>query len=403
LSLPPAFKVLTAFRSAQYRRYWLSNAVSVTGTWMQSTAQQWYVLGLAPDFSTGTQWLAIVSACQFLPMLVLSLFVGALLDRVSRKWVLFASQILFLVSSLGLGLLMWQNLASFEVVVGFALLSGLANAFDIPARQSLVPQLVERSNLANAVALNSLLFNLGRVLGASAFGLLAPITGIASIYIINATSFLGFLWVILFIPNEQKTAKNQNIFKEIADGIGYVWKTPAVRGPILLLAALSITVINFNIITPVFSKNGLGLDETGFGFMGAAFGLGAMFSALSQWRIQHLDAAVRLNIGAWIIVVSMAVLAFMPNAVLGSLCLFVAGAGMITYTVNANSTVQLATPDALRGRVMSVYTLMFAGLNPVGALVVGQSMAILGPRWGIVLVAGLAALACVVLRPRAAQ
>jgi MFS family permease len=394
--------MFTAFQNPNYRNYWFTNAFSVIGSWMQASAQQWYVLGLAPDPATGVRWLAIVSACQFLPTLLLSLFAGVVLDRLERRKVLMASQLLLMASALTLGVLILRNQASFEVVAFLALISGIGNAFDIPARQSLVPQLVERAQLSNAVALNSLLFNLGRVLGAAAFGLLAPVVGLSTIYFINGASFLGFLLVLLRLRLIQDSHQSQNVWQEIGVGLGYVWQTPAVRAPILLLAALSVTVINFNIMIPVFAKNALRLQEGGFGLMGAAFGAGAMTSALLQAQFGGSSKILRMNIGAWLLTISVGSLALVPNLLLACLVLFVAGAGMITYTINANATVQLATPDALRGRVMSVYTLVFAGLNPAGALLVGQLMALLGARNGIVVVAGLAALACIALRPREA-
>jgi MFS family permease len=392
--------MFVAFGNRNYRNYWFTNAFSVVGSWMQASAQQWYVLGLAPDPATGVRWLALVSACQFLPTLLLSLFAGVILDRLERRKVLMASQILLMTSAVVLGVLILRQEASFTVVAFLAILSGIGNAFDIPARQSLVPQLVERAQLANAVALNSLLFNLGRVLGASAFGLLAPVVGIATIYFLNAASFLGFLLVLFGLRLQQDSHQSQNLWQEIGAGLGYVWQTPTVRAPILLLAALSVTVINFSIIIPVFAKNALGLQEGGFGLLGAAFGAGAMASALLQAQFGGSSKILRMNIGAWLLTLGVGGLSFTPNLPLACLLLFVAGAGMITYTINANATVQLATPDALRGRVMSVYTLVFAGLNPVGALLVGQLMALLGVRNGIALVASLAALACLLLRPR---
>jgi MFS family permease len=395
-----------ALEVPEYRRFWISQLLSLIGSWLHSSAQAWLVLQLFSDSREATFKLGLISALQWLPSLSLSLFAGAVLDRVSRRAALITSQFTLLCTALALGTLVVLNAVSFERLVLIALISGLANVFDIVARQSLIPQLVPRAVMPNAVALNSLAFNLARVLGGSLFGVLAPFLGLSTIFFLNAASFLGVLSVLvqLKVP-KREDSEHGNVLEDIRVGLRYVSQTPVVRGPILLLAALSITVINYQVIIPTFAKFALSLKEGGFGLLGAAFGIGAALGAVLHANLQRNPntgpSRVRLmQIGSSLTCLSLAALAISPNILLASLALIVSGTGMILFTVSANSSVQLATPDRLRGRVMSIYTLVFAGMSPLGALVAGGLMSQLGPRVGVMVLAALGLLASLVLRPQ---
>jgi MFS family permease len=398
-----------ALEVPEYRRFWISQLFSLIGSWLHSSAQAWLVLQLFSDSSEATFKLGLISALQWLPSLLLSLFAGAVLDRVSRRASLITSQITLMLMALALGTLVLWNAVTYERLVVIALVSGLANVFDIVARQSLIPQLVPRAVMPNAVALNSLAFNLARVLGGSLFGVLAPFLGLQTIFFLNATSFLGVLFVLIQLKVPKlEDSDHGNVLEDIRVGLRYVLQTPVVRGPILLLAALSITVINYQVIIPTFAKFALSLKEGGFGLLGAAFGIGAALGAVLHARLQRnpntgLSRVRLMQIGSSLTCLSLAALALSPNVLLASLALVVSGTGMILFTVSANSSVQLATPDRLRGRVMSIYTLVFAGMSPVGALVAGGLMAQLGPRVGVLVLAALGLLASLVLRPQEAR
>jgi MFS family permease len=398
-----------ALEVPEYRRFWISQLFSLIGSWLHSSAQAWLVLQLFSSSSEATFNLGLISALQWLPSLLLSLFAGAVLDRVSRRATLITSQITLLMMALALGTLVMLNAVTFERLIMIALISGLANVFDIVARQSLIPQLVPRAVMPNAVALNSLAFNLARVLGGSLFGVLAPFLGLSTIFFLNATSFLGVLFVLIQLKVPKlEDSEHGNVLEDIRVGLRYVLQTPVVRGPILLLAALSITVINYQVIIPTFAKFALSLKEGGFGLLGTAFGIGAALGAVLHARSQRnpntgFSRVLLMQIGSSLTCLSLAGLALSPNLWLASLALVISGTGMILFTVSANSSVQLATPDRLRGRVMSIYTLVFAGMSPVGALVAGGLMAQLGPRVGVLVLAVLGLLAVLVLRPREAR
>jgi MFS family permease len=398
-----------ALEVPEYRRFWISQLFSLIGSWLHSSAQAWLVLQLFSNSSEATFKLGLISALQWLPSLLLSLFAGAVMDRVSRRVALITSQVILMLMALALGTLVLLNAVSFERLVVIALISGLANVFDIVARQSLVPQLVPRDVMSNAVALNSLAFNLARVLGGSLFGVLAPFLGLSTIFFLNAASFLGVLTVLvqLRVP-KLEDSEHGNVLEDIRVGLRYVLQTPVVRGPILLLAALSITVINYQVIIPTFAKFALSLKEAGFGLLGAAFGIGAALGAILHAILQRnpntgLSRVRLMQIGSGLTCLSLAALAISSNVLLASFALIVSGAGMILFTVSANSSVQLATPDRLRGRVMSIYTLVFAGMSPLGAIVAGGLMAQLGPRVGVMVLAALGLLASLVLQPREAE
>lgn len=395
------FATFEALREPRFRRYWVAQFLSLIGTWMQASAQAWLVLGLFEDPAEATVRLGVVGAVQFLPSLLLSLPAGAILDRVSRKRVLLATQSVLMGTSLALGTAIVMGRVTYEIVAAVALISGFANAFDIPARQALLPSLIERERLTNAVALNSLAFNAARVLGASLFGVISAVLGIAAVFYLNTLSFVGLLVVLapLRVPRPGDGAR-QNLLGEIRAGLTYVAGTPAVRRPILMLAVLSVTVINFQIIIPVFSKNALGLTEAGYGALGASFGAGAVIGAVWQASQPGNRRGRLMRVGAVGLSLAVGALALAPGPAVAALVLVWAGAAMILFTVSANSTIQLTVPDALRGRVMSVFNLVFAGMSPFGALLVGSLMGALGPRGGIAAVACLAAVGLAVLWPR---
>jgi MFS family permease len=400
----PRTSTFRALEHPEFRRFWIAQAFSLIGSWLQTSAQGWLVLGLYPgNPALATERLGFLSALQWTPSLLLSLFAGAILDRVSRKAVLITTQITLMLTAVALGLAVLTNRVSFEVVAVISLVTGLANVFDIVARQSLVPNLVPRESMANAVALNSLSFNTARVLGGSLFGLLAPLIGIGPLFFLNAASFLGVIGAIASLKSRPIEAHNENILEDVRIGLRYVFATPAVRGPILLLAALSLTVINFQVIIPSFARFALDLKEAGFGLLGSSFGLGAALGAAFSASRQGSNRSRMMLYGSVLLTLGVGILAITPNLFTASLALLAAGAGMILFTVSANSSVQLSTPDRLRGRVMSVYTLVFAGMSPAGSLLVGFLMARLGARAGVAVLAGLALISILALRPRPAK
>ena len=390
--------IFAAFQVVAYRRFWFAQVFSLIGSWLQASAISWLVVTiLYPNQSAlATSQLGILTAIQWTPSLVFSLFAGALLDRVSRRTAMLVSQITLMSVAFGFTIVLALKLVSFPLVATLAFCAGLANVVDMVARQSLVPNLVPREFMGNAIALNTLAFNTTRVLGGALFGVVAPL-GLTSIFLFNALSFVGVLYAIWRIQIPQPMPRQSHLLEDIKVGLAYVKNEKSVGVPILMLMLLSLTVINFQVIIPTFARFALQLNEAGFGLLSAAFGIGAVSGAVLQ-AARGSDKQIFMIWGAFQLTLAMLVLAVAPNIWWAGLSLFFAGSGMNFFTVSANSTVQLHTPDELRARVMSVYSLVFAGMSPPGSLFAGWLMATLGSRGGIAVlgVLGLIAMLCLV-------
>ncbi len=398
-----------ALRAPAFRRYWFAQLASVIGSWVQRTAQAYLVLELTHNNAAALGW---VSAVQFAPTLLFSLFAGAIIDRVSRRSVLLITQTVLLFTSLILGLATHLGFVSLPLVVALAAVAGTANAFDMPARQSMVADFVPRSDVANAVALNSLSFNVSRTLGQAVFGLIAAVgtallangrdgavAGLALPFYLDVASYIYVIFVIhaLPFPTREPRAGQSHMLTDIAEGLRYVRRTPAVLYTMLLVGLLSLTVINFNVIIPYFARAVYGLREAAFGGLNAAFGAGAMVGAL--WQAAKPNPARNLRLGSVLLLAATAALAFVGNPLWAAPVLAACGFGMLSLLISANSTVQLSLPDQLRGRVMSVYTFVLNGMGPPGAVLVSRLIDVksgLGPTVGLGVVV-LLGLLCVAL------
>lgn len=396
-----------ALRHQSYRRFWLSQLLSLVGGWMQATAQSYLVLELSGNNAAALGWVTVV---QFMPSLLLSLFAGAIIDRTSRRRVLLLTQTTLLCTALMLALSTQLGFISLHLLMALAFVSGTANAFDVPARQSMVVDFVPREDVPNAVALNSLSFNVSRTLGQALFGVVAALGGkllgeahgLAFAFYLNVASFAAVIYTIATLPFPPRDmGGHKDVLGDIKDGLKYVRATPSILNTMLLVALLSITVINFNVIIPYFAKAVYGLKEGGFGLLNAVFGIGAMAGAL--WQASQKDPAKNLRLGGVLVVGSTALFALTPLPWLGALLLMGCGAGMLTFLISANSTVQLTVPNELRGRVMSLYSLVLTGMAPPGALLVSTLIGKndpLGSRGGLLVVCVLGVLSLLALWTR---
>ena len=392
-----------ALRWPSYRRYWLSQMLSLVGSWMQVTAQSYLVLELTNNDSASLGW---VTAAQFTPSLLLSLFAGAIIDRTSRRRILLISQSTLMVTALALAITTQLGLITLPLVMVLAFVGGIANAFDMPARQTLVAEFVPREDFANAVALNSLSFNVSRTLGQAVFGVVAAlgvsllgggnaenIARLAFPFYLNVASFVVVLWVIATLPfPQQERGGHPDVLTDIKEGLAYVRVTPTIRYTLILVGLMSLTIVNFNVLIPYFARAVYGLREGGFGALNAAFGAGAMIGAL--WQASRPNPLRNLRLGAVLLLVSGLGLAFAPGGIVAAMVLACCGFSMLTFLISANSSVQLTVPDALRGRVMSLYSLVLVGSAPLGALISSSLIAKsgwLGPKWGLMVLVALGA------------
>jgi MFS family permease len=398
-----------ALRWPNYRRYWLSQMLSLVGSWMQSTAQAYLVLELTGNNSAALGWATVA---QFTPSLLLSVFAGAIIDRVSRRRILLSAQIVLMLTALALAITTHLGIVTLPLVLGLAFISGIANAFDMPARQTLAADFVPREDFANAVALGSLSFNVSRTLGQAVFGLVAAlgvsvlgggnadnIARLAFPFYLNVASFVVVLWVIARLPFPAREQGGYSaVLTDIQEGLEYVRITPSIKFTLLLVGLLSLSIINFNVLIPYFARVVYGLREGGFGILNASFGAGAMVGAL--WQASRPNPLRNLRLGAVLLPLSGLALTIAPGGVMAALVLACCGFSMLTFLIAANSTVQLTVPNALRGRVMSLYSLVLVGSAPLGALISStliDTSGLLGPRWGLTALAALAVISVAAL------
>ena len=405
-------RTFSALKHPPFRRYWFSQMLSLVGSWMQATAQQYLVLELSGNSSAA---LAGVTVTQFMPSLLLSLFAGAVIDRVPRRWVLLTTQVVLMCTAAALAITTHLGVVSVPLVMVIAFISGVANSFDMPARQSMVVDFVPRSEVPNAVALNSLSFNVSRTIGQALFGVVAAlgitllaggnaesIARLSLPFYLNVASFIVVLYVLATLPFPPRDyGGHSSVLGDIREGVRYVRATPGVRNVMLLVGAMSLTIVNFNVIIPYFARVVFAAREAQFGLLSAAFGVGAMAGAL--WQASKPNPLRNLRLGGALLVISATSLAMAPNLVAGTILLVACGFGMLSLLVSANSTVQLSVPDELRGRVMSLYSFVLVGMGPLGAAISSYLISQegpLGPRWGLVTLAGLGTLALAALWTR---
>jgi MFS family permease len=365
---------LAAFRHRDYRAFWLSQLVSLTGTWMQSLAQSWLVLSL----TNSPVQLGLVNVCQFGPSLFLGLPGGVLADRLPKRNLLLVTQSTNGGLTAVLATLVVTGRLELWHIYATALAIGVVNAVDMPTRQSFVADLVGKRDLLNAVALNSALFNASRVVGPALAGVLLAQVGPALCFVLNAASYapvLGALATMRTRGAPTGDATEATIVGRLRQGLAHVRATPAALLPILLVGVVGTFGMNFNVWVPLLARNDLTIGAEGFGLLMAALGVGSLcgaltlaFSGRAPHRRRMLAAAVAL--GACEVLLALVVLTRQPVPLV-MLLIAGAGFGMSTTMALANTTVQTSTPDALRGRVMSIYMTVFAGSAPLGAWLAG--------------------------------
>jgi MFS family permease len=385
---PGAFSAL-AHRN--FRLFIAGQGVSIIGTWMQTTAQAWLVLTLTNSpFLLGT-----ISVLQWVPVTLLSLVGGAFADRFPKRVVLIATQTTLMMQALILALLTWTHVIRYWHVAALAALLGLVNSIDMPTRQSFFVEMVDRKDLMNAIALNSALVNAGRVIGPAVAGLIIATAGVPVAFLLNGISFIGVLTALAAIhtPRVERRAP-QPLLTHIREGLSYVRRTSDILTTLVLLAAISTFVLNFNIFIPVMARQILGGTARTFGLLMAALGAGSFIGAITLAAASRRGPTKRLiHAGAAAVSLMVLVLGIARGFYLTAALACVAGLGMITFAATSNSFVQVRVPDDLRGRVMSIYSTLFAGSSPLGALLIGGSMDLWGPRAGFIIGGSLGLLA----------
>ena len=402
--MSPTFASLA---NRNFRLFVTGQVVSNTGTWMQRVAQDWLVLSLTRGSGTA---LGITTALQFLPLLLLSLWGGVIADRLPKRPVLVATQSVMGLQALTLGLLTVTGVVRVGEVYLLALLLGVAAAVDTPVRQSFVPEMVGGHHLPNAVALGSATFNLGRVLGPAAAGLLIAAVGTGQVFLVNAASYVAVVLCLLLMRTADlrpapATPRGPGLVRE---GLRYVLHRRDLLLVVLVVAFVGTFGFNFQITTALMATHAFHVSAKGFGLLTTAFAVGSLAGALLSARRAGRTGArptLRFVLG---LAVAFAVLeivcAAAPTYAAFFLMLVPTGALAISFATSANPYVQLGSEPNVRGRVMALYTLVFFGGTPFGAPLVGWVAQLYGPRWSLV-AGGALTLACTLtavafLRPR---
>src|SRR5262245_30877039 len=389
---------MAALRHRDFRLFWSGQLVSLIGTWMQSVGQAWLVLEL-----TGSPaQLGLVTALQFAPILVLSPVGGALSDRFPKRRIILLTQATMMVQAFALALLVWTGQIRYWHVAVLALIYGLGRAIDIPARQAYITDLVGRSDLANAVALNSLVFNGARIVGPAVAGLLIARFGVAVAFLLNSLTFFAALGALLATRTlgAPDPAGRLGLREGIWGALGYAAQTPPVAFTLTLLVVVSVLVLNFNVVVPLIARDVLHEGAHGFGLLMSSLGAGAVVAGIGLTLLRRGRPPLSCLAGtAAVLSVGTASLSLVGHFAAAAGLLVVLGCCQILFSTGCNTTLQLDTPDALRGRVMGLYALAFAGMTPFGSLLVGTVAEHLGVRAACALGGGtgLVAVAALVL------
>jgi MFS family permease len=388
-------RTFVAFQERDYRIFWLGQLVSVTGLWMQTVAQGWLVLVL-----TGSPFvLGVAAAARSVPVLILAFPAGVIADRFDRRKIILATSVVGTIASGVLGFLTIAGSIDITTVLVIALVLGATNAFELPARQSFVSELLSKRHLANGIALNSLLFNSARVIGPAIAGILVAIVGPGWAFSINALSYLPVIVGLLMISRVHVPRLGIAARTALPEAVRYLRTEPRIAALLAMLAAETIFASGHLILGPSLAKD-LGQGAEGLGVLLSATGAGAVVGGLllaatsdrgERWRVLLL-AGLALSAGLMGVGLSRSY----PVTLL---CFVIAGWGMVTFNASTNTLIQTIVPDRLRGRIMSLYTLMLLGLMPAGGLLMGAlasssgsalALGIGGAAYGLVIVAAFA-------------
>jgi len=386
---PPLKQAFRALRNPNYRLFWFGQVISMVGTWMQRIGQAWLVLRL----TNSPLALGIVTACQTLPVLLLALFGGVIADRMPKRRVLVITQGIMLVQASVLAVLTaggWIHLIDLYIL---AAVLGTASALDNPTRQAFVKEMVGPEDVPNAVALNSIVMNTARLVGPALGGLTIAAIGVAGCFTLNAVSFLGAIGALLLMrPDrfyEVLSPARGKMFAQIGEGLRYVVQTPDIALVMLLMGVIGTFGYNFTVLLPLIAQYVLHTGPIGFGALTSAMAVGSLIAAFGIAYSGRVTQRTLLTgaAGFSVLLLCLALTSIwaVTIAVLVALGLF-----SIVFTTTANSRLQILTPPQLRGRVMSLYTMLFLGSTPIGSLVLGT----LAQRQGVQVAVGEVAVLC---------
>ena len=378
-----------SLRVRNFRLFWTGQIISLTGTWMQTTAQAWLVLKLTKDSPFA---LGVVITLQFLPVMLFALFGGVLADRLPKRATLVVTQTLLMIQAAIFGLLVATGLIQLWHVYVLAVMQGLITAIDNPLRQAFLFEMVGREDLVNAIGLNSMSFQGARIFGPALAGVVIKLIGLAPTLILNAISFIPVLWALLMMDAKAFFAvplrRDGSVLDNLTEGLAFARHTPTILSVLIVAAFIGTFGFNFSVIVPLVADNVLKTDATGYGLLSAAMGVGALIAALATAYAQQITLR-RLLISGGFFSIFLGLLALSTSFWLSVLLLIATGLAGITCATAVNSLLQLNTPEQLRGRVLSINVLLTQGSTPVGGFFLGSLGQIAGVATAIMTCAAL--------------
>ena len=382
------------FRALKVRNYrlWVTGAlVSNIGTWMQRVAQDWLVLTVLTN-NSGTA-AGIVTGLQFLPIVFLGPYAGLLGDRVNKRRLLLVTQTCMGFCALLLGILVVTGAVQLWHVYALAFLLGVASAFDAPSRQAFVSEVVDKEDVPNAVALNSASFNLARLAGPGVAGIVIALVGTGPAFLINAASFGAVIFSLwrMRVDELVPTTHVPRAKGQIREGLVYIRQRPDLLMIMVLVFVVGTFGMNFQITNALMATTVFHVGPGEYGLLGSVMAVGTLAAALLAARRQTMRMLYIVG-GALAFGATVAVAAFMPNFTLYALALVPVGLAALTFMNACNTTVQLSTDAAMRGRVLAVYMVVLQGGTPIGAPLVGWIATEFGARWSL----GMGAVAAIV-------
>jgi MFS family permease len=369
--------MFSSLKVKYFRIYWLGMFVSLVGTWIQTVALSWLVFQL----TNSAFLLGVVGFLGSLPIFILSLFGGVLADRINKRNILIFTQAAFMVLAFLLAVLTQFRFITPAQIMLIALSNGVIMAFDAPARQSIVVELVGKEHLFNAIALNSVAFNSSRIIGPAIAGVLISIIGMSGCFYLNGISFLAVIIALFYIKFGKSTVRNNNsALKDIKEGLVFVNSNRLILALMSVVAAMSLFGISYIILMPVYAGHVLGVGVKGLGVLMSSTGIGALAGALGLARLGDFKFKGRLLVWS-VFLFSFSLIAFSlsKDYLLSILALIFVGGSSVIPVALVNTLLQIRVPHEFRGRVMSLFMITFAGIVPFGNLISGS----LAQTWGV--------------------
>lgn len=384
-------RTFASLRVPNYRRFFAGQVVSWTGTWVQWVAQAWLILQIT-DSGFG---LGLITALQWLPVLLFGAWAGVIADRFEKRRLLIFTNVSAGILSLVLGLATLGGFVTLWFIVVVALFLGIVTAIDNPARQTFTMEMVGRDRLANAVSLNTATFTTARVMGPALAGILIQQVGIGECFLLNAVSVVPVTVALIFMNRDEldPTGIVARQSGQIREGLRYVRSLPVLKTLLIMMAIIGTFQYNFQVIIPLLAKETFGGDAGDFGLMGAVIGIGMFAGAMGNAAFGRASRAVLLGAGFTLGTMSL-LIAAAPTFLLATALMIPLGAASMAFLANVNATLQLASDDAMRGRVMAIYFVLFLGSTPIGAPIIGFVAETFSPRAALLVGAAATLAAC---------